>query len=206
MTIEAVRDLVIRLTVSTGSLAALGLTLDERVTGAQLDPAIKAEIDHLLGALGARGMLDGVSSAELKPVLAEIRTTLLQGAKLLLNPTSGPGWTHTEAEILQSQGEVSAAFPVLWKQAIAPRPEGLSRRLESTDGAFLDVGAGIGALSIAMARLWPSLRVVGIEPWRPALAIARENVRMAGLSTRIELREQAVQDQAGIRSDGTLGP
>ena len=45
-----------------------------------------------------------------------------------------------------------------------------------------------------MARLWPLLRVVGIDPWQPALAIARENVRMEGLHTWIELREQVVQE------------
>jgi Methyltransferase domain len=194
MTIEAVRDLAMHLTVSTGALVALGAALNELVTGVQLAPAIKAEIDHLLDVLGARSMLDGVSQAALQPVLAEIRATLLQGAKLLGSPPSGPGWTHTEAEVLQSQGEVSAAFPGVWKQTIVPRLEGLSERLESTDGAFLDVGVGIGALAIAMARQWPSLRVVGIDPWRPALAIARENVRRAELLTRIELREQAVQD------------
>ena len=192
MTIGAVRDLVMRLNVSTGALAALGVALEERVKGVPLDPAIKTEIDHLLAALGANEMLDGVDPAELKPVLAEIRMTLLQDAKLLLSPTSA-GWTHTEAEILQSTGEASAAFPFLLKQTIAPRLEGLAKRLESPDGAFLDVGVGVGGLSIAMARLWPLLRVVGIDPWRPALALARENVKMAGLHTRIELREQPAQ-------------
>jgi len=192
MTIGAVRDLIMRLNVSTGALAALGVALDERVSGVALDPAIKTEIDHLLAALGANKMLDGVDPAELRPVLAEIRMTLLQDAKLLLSPTSA-GWTHTEAEILQSTGEASAAFPHLLKQTIAPGLEGLAKRLESTDGAFLDVGVGVGGLSIAMARLWPLLRVVGIDPWLPALALARENVKMAGLDTRIELREQSAQ-------------
>jgi hypothetical protein len=45
-----------------------------------------------------------------------------------------------------------------------------------------------------MARVWPRLRVVGIDPWRPALAIASENVKTAGLNARIELREQTAQE------------
>ncbi len=45
-----------------------------------------------------------------------------------------------------------------------------------------------------MARLWPSLNVVGIDPWAPSLALARENVRRAGLTDRIQLLEQAVED------------
>jgi SAM-dependent methyltransferase len=96
-------------------------------------------------------------------------------------------------EILQSAGEASAAFPLVLKQAIAPRLEGLANRLESNDGAFLDVGVGVAGLSIAMARLWPLLRIIGIDPWQPALAVARENVKMAGLDERIQLREQAAQ-------------
>jgi SAM-dependent methyltransferase len=193
MTSGAIRDLVMRLNVSTGALATLGMALEERVRGVPLDPAIKTEIDHLLAAFRATEMLDGVDPAELEPILAEIRMTLLQDAKLLLSPTSA-GWTHSEAEILQSTGEASAPFPFLLKQTIAPRLEGLAKRLESPDGAILDVGVGVGGLSIAMARLWPLLRVVGIDPWRPALALARENVKMAGLHTRIELREQAAQE------------
>lgn len=191
MTIEAVRDLLMRLSASTRAIAALGLALDERVKGAPLDPAIKTEIDHVLAALGASEMLDEINPAELKPVLAEIRMTLLQSAKLLLSPTS-PGWTHSEIDILQSTGEFSAGFPLSLKQTMA-RHEGLAKRLESPDAAFLDVGVGVGGISIAMARAWPMLRVVGIDPWRPSLDIAHENVKTAGLHTRIELREQTAQ-------------
>src|SRR4030095_3424707 len=128
MTIAAVRDLIMRLNVSTGALAALGVALGERVNGVALDLAIKTEIDHLLAALGADKMLDEVDPAELRPILAEIRMTLLQDAKLLLSPRSA-GWTHTEAEILQSTGEASAAFPLLLNQTIAPRLEGLAHGL-----------------------------------------------------------------------------
>ena len=60
MTIGAVRDLIMRLNVSTGALAALGVALDERMSGVALDPAIKTEIDHLLAALGANKMLEVV--------------------------------------------------------------------------------------------------------------------------------------------------
>ena len=77
MTIAAVRDLVMRLNVSTGALAALAVHLEELVRGVPLDPAIRTEIDHLLATLGANEMLSGVDPAELKPVLAEIRMTLL---------------------------------------------------------------------------------------------------------------------------------
>jgi SAM-dependent methyltransferase len=64
---------------------------------------------------------------------------------------------------------------------------------------FLDVGAGVAALSVAMCRTWPALRVVGLEPWPPALELARATVAAAGLDERIELREEVVEtlDDAG---------
>jgi hypothetical protein len=42
-----------------------------------------------------------------------------------------------------------------------------------------------------MARTWPRLAVVGIEPWPPALELARANVRAAGLDGRVELRAES---------------
>ena len=192
MTIEAVRDLLMRLDAATRALSALGLAVDERVQGVPLDPAIKTELDHVLAALGARDLLAGLTAAELTPVLAEIRMTLLLNAQLLLSPAQ-PGWTHTEGEFLQSIGDFSATFPTALQQTL-PRLAGLADRLAAPDGALLDVGVGVGAIAIAMARAWPRLRVVGIDPWRPSLAIARDNVQRAGLTARIELREQAAKE------------
>jgi 2-polyprenyl-3-methyl-5-hydroxy-6-metoxy-1,4-benzoquinol methylase len=80
------------------------------------------------------------------------------------------------------------------KRRILPQLEGLGARLDAADAAFLDVGAGVAALSIAMAWQWPSLRIVAVEPWAPSVAIARERIKSAGLDERIELREQSVED------------
>ena len=198
MSIEAVRELLVRLDASTRALAALGLAVDERVQGVPLDPAIKTEIDGALAALGARDMLEGLTAAELTPVLTQIRMTLLLNAQLLRSPAR-TGWTHTEEELLQSIGDLSASFPNVLKQSLA-NFEGLADRLASPNGAVLDVGVGVGGIAIAMARAWPRLRVVGIDPWPPSIAIARDNVQRAGLNARIELREQAVQELSDTRT------
>ena len=71
-----------------------------------------------------------------------------------------------------------------------------SERLAVPGAAFLDVGVGVAALSIAMVRQWPSLRVVGLDPWAASLAIARRNVQGAGLAPQIELREMGGEDLA----------
>jgi SAM-dependent methyltransferase len=116
----------------------------------------------------------------------------------LLAHAGAPGWTHTEPAILESIGEVSTAVPPLLKHTIVPHLDGLTERLDAADAAFLDVGVGIGALAISMARLWPSLRIVGLDVWKPALVLAREKVKAADLQSRIELREQGVQELSDV--------
>lgn len=194
MNIETLREVVSRLNSSASALAALGAALDARVTGSPLDPAVETQVDDVVAALGVREALGAATQAELKPLLGEIRAFALTSAKLLLAGSRAAGWGHTEAEILQAAGDVSTAFPHVLARAIAPALEGLAGRLGSPGASFLDVGAGVAALSVEMARLWPSLRVVGIEPWAPSLALAHERVREAGLEARIELRNQAGQD------------
>ena len=41
-----------------------------------------------------------------------------------------------------------------------------------------------------MAQRWPALHVVGIDTWKPALSLAKNNVAAAGLQHQIDLREQ----------------
>jgi 2-polyprenyl-3-methyl-5-hydroxy-6-metoxy-1,4-benzoquinol methylase len=177
-------------------LAAVGAALQLQIGSATVAPELETQIREVLRILGIDAELEGVSSEALVALLAEIRLTFLQGVKLLYSSTLQPGWTHTEEELLQSQGQASAAFAPMFQRVVIPRLDGLAVRLESPTASFLDVGVGVAALSIAMARLWPMLRVVGIDPWEPALALARQNVAAAGLGERIELRQQAVEELA----------
>jgi SAM-dependent methyltransferase len=67
-------------------------------------------------------------------------------------------------------------------------------------GAFLDVGTGVGWIAIEAARSWPALRVVGIDSWEPALALARKNLSLSGIAERVELRSQRVEHLADERA------
>ena len=192
MTIEQIRELVGRLNAGAGSLAALGAALDAKVNGIAIEPRMQPHIDALVTALGGSDALADLTGAELRPVLAEIRTFGLLNTKLLFAGTRTSGWAHTD-ETLQATGEISMAFPHTLKKMVAPMLGDLSARLETAGAAFLDVGVGVGMLSIEMARLWPTLRIVGIDPWAPSLALGHANVKAAGLEDRIELREQAAE-------------
>jgi SAM-dependent methyltransferase len=194
MTTQALREFINRHNASAAALAALGAALDARVSGVPLAPALQASIDDLLAALGAGDALKDTSPKELQPLLAELRFMSLVESKLLFHETRSSTWAHTESEILQSAGDISSGFAHALANVVAPMLDGLSARLLAPGGAFLDVGVGVASMSITLAQLLPSLRVVGIDRWAPSLAIAREHVRNAGLDKRIELREQSAED------------
>lgn len=59
---------------------------------------------------------------------------------------------------------------------------------------ILDIGTGVGGLAIALAQTFPGSTVAGIDPWEPSLALARDNVREAGLQDRIALHAVPIQD------------
>ena len=132
MSLVALRDLVARLNLSAGAVAVLGAAIDSRVTGKPLDPGIRPHVDAVLDALGGRELVEGLSTMELQPVLAEIRLTILQGARLLYDATRGSGWVYTDPDILEAAGETSAGFANVLKQMVAPRLPGLSERLEAS--------------------------------------------------------------------------
>jgi SAM-dependent methyltransferase len=198
MSTESVRDLADRLGTSSRALAALAAALGARVEGTPLGPAVRAQVDAVLDALGVRQAVEAAGPAELRPLLGAVRSELFLGARLASGAPSGGAWSSTDPAVLRAAGDVSAGFPGALERAIAPRLDGLTERLRAADAAFLDVGVGVAAMAVEMARRWPSLRVVGIDPWAPALALARDAVREAGLEGRIELREgvaEALEDE-----------
>ena len=60
----------------------------------------------------------------------------------------------------------------------------------------VEAGSGSGALTIALARaVGPTGRVVSCDVREDFLAVARENVRRAGLADRVEFRRQDVRER-----------
>jgi SAM-dependent methyltransferase len=193
MSIEALRDIVAGLTRSASALGALAAAVDARASGLPLDPRLRPHVDEVVAALGVGGALDAAGPAQLRPLLGEMRTYALAADKLMFAASRGAGWSHGEAELLVAAGDVSAGFPQRLENAIAPQLAGLGERLRRPGAAFLDVGVGVAALAIEMARGWPGLHVVGIDPHEPALSIARRRVCESGLEARVELRCQAAE-------------
>lgn len=70
----------------------------------------------------------------------------------------------------------------------------LIRRIPAQSGArIVDIGCGTGTLAIAIKQAFPDCEVIGIDPDRPALDLARGKAGAAGVTVRWE---QAMGDRA----------
>jgi SAM-dependent methyltransferase len=172
--------------------------------GAGVPPRVAERLLDVLVALGLverRGDLYVATGAlaDRSPALlaADGATTLLQAADVVRRAAAGElgddGWRHTDPAVLQAQGTMSAGAVPFLERVVFPGAAGIPERLER-GASFLDVGAGVGAVSIGLCRRFPRLRAVGLEPAEAPLALARRNVAAAGLEDRLELRQGLIQD------------
>lgn len=102
---------------------------------------------------------------------------------------SGGIWPRSEHDpfILEALKNATKPDCVMISEQVLPEAPETLQRLE-TGGAILDVGAGAGHHVIHYATRFPTATVVGLEPDRPSIDLAREALIGAGLETRVELR------------------
>jgi release factor glutamine methyltransferase len=90
------------------------------------------------------------------------------------------------------------------RRALIPRPETevvVERALEHIGGLdtpdVLDVGTGTGAIALAVVDEHPGARVIAIDVSPEALALARENLELAGVDGRVQLVEHDLTSGLG---------
>ena len=190
MTVDPLMKSIHQLSVSVEALAALGAALRLHRSNAEADLRVRARLEAVLHAIDPplAELCLGNRADYAGPL---IETVFSQSADLLHNPERAPGWYHQDHLILQSQGQVSRLIVHNIDELAADRPD--LRAILRGSGAFLDVGTGAGWLALEAARIWPKLRIVGIDVWEPALALARDNVTVSEHGERIELKSQAVE-------------
>lgn len=178
------------------ALAALAVVLGERAGATAPAPDVEPHLRAVIAALGLDGALDDLDAETARGLRALVRATLGQALDFVDHPGRTDGWTHDDPVLLQATGALSAGFAGAIRTSVVPELPGLADRIDAPDATFLDVGVGVGALSIAMTRVFPGLHVTGIDIWEPALALARENVGAAHLADRITIRAQDVCELA----------
>jgi SAM-dependent methyltransferase len=193
MSIEPIIRNVHRMSVHVEALAALGAALRLQRNNDEADPRVRDRLQEVLHALDpplSEDCLGGRGNYATNL----IETVFRQSTDLLQSPERAPGWRHEDPAILQSQGQVSRLIVHSIDELALQRADLRAALKES--GVFLDVGTGAGWLALEAARVWPKLRIVGIDIWAPALALARKNVASSEYAERIELRSQHVEHLA----------
>jgi SAM-dependent methyltransferase len=182
------------LLAAADAAAALGAVLAAREEGREIPPEVAARLDAVIAVLGVD--VDAIPPERAASLTGAIRAGLVQALGLATDPGRPPAWQTDAVDpaLLRAQGRASANFAALIDTVVAPRLPGLDHDLRNRGAAFLDIGVGVAALAIAMARTFPDLRIVGIDVWEAVLALAAEDIRAAGLTDRIEVRHQDVAD------------
>jgi predicted O-methyltransferase YrrM len=157
----------------------------------------QCEGERYAAAPGLRAFVQ--ASQQPDDILAWLRSTHFQSRQMVDAARRGvlrPGWIHTDPEILQAQGRTGRAVTHALSTQLFPALADLEGRLRSPDAAFLDVGMGVGIISIEMCRIYPELSVVGLEPGETQATEAKRNIATAGFEDRIEVRPQSLEELA----------
>jgi precorrin-6B methylase 2 len=190
MSPETLLGLSQRLNASIEALAALGAELRLRRDGLKLEGPIRDGLREVIEGLQP-GLLDSIDPEQATVCLAFIEAFFRQAMDLLENPARPPGWVYEDPVVLQAMGQASRRVVHAINELASQRP--LLKTTLEQPGVLLDIGTGVGLFAIEAARRWPALKVVGIDIWEPALAIARNNSAHSGLQERVSLRRQDVR-------------
>lgn len=180
-----------RLLTQAEALAAMVARLKLDASGDPGDPAVTAQLGHVVDVIGAADLCAGLDDRERATVIGFATTMLRQAMDLVDDPVRPGGWFYTDPQIIQGQGASSVVVAQMLAGAGIGRP----------DARILDIGTGVGALAVAFCRTFPDSTVVGIDPWELSLELARQHVATSGLDARITLhrtRIEAFEDGDGF--------
>ncbi|WP_458425652.1 methyltransferase domain-containing protein [Methylorubrum extorquens] len=168
-------------------LAVIGAALRLRQGAGEIHPEVERRLLDAVAAL-LPGGLDDLDREQASALLASVTQALQEARDLFDHPERPPVWQVRDPAMLQAQGQASRVVVRRLASLAAERPA----LAVALTGRFLDVGTGVGGIALEAAAKWPSLHVVGLDIWEPALELARANVAASPYRSRIELRRQDV--------------
>jgi len=184
MAFDELMGLTNRLLANALALSAVSARLRLDELGAEGDPAVREQLDRVIEELGVHTKLETLEPGERAVLYAFSRSYLAQALDLVDDPARQGAWSHSDPILLSAQGSASAVVATLITNLGLVPP----------NARILDVGTGVAGIATAFCELHPDATVVGIDPWKPALAIARKRVASANLDPRITLVEAAIGD------------
>ncbi len=189
---EATLGKAVELAAAVDTLAALAAYVRLETEDLPADPQVHDLLRRIAatvtgGDVDADADAGSSGSVELAPVVGLARTVFRLGAELVDNPGRSGSWDQVDPPLLQSMGRLSMGISDAVRAA-EDRLESLAAALAQPGARLLDVGTGTGWLAIALARSHPSLGVVGLDVFEPALRLAEQNVESEGLTERVTLQ------------------
>ena len=195
----------LRVAVEHGALSALASgprSVTELARESQLDGTIGERIFDVLAAHGLLGRSgDQLSLTDKGRALAargdalraDLAVTFGLTRALVEDARTGTlssGWKPRDPEIVRAQAALAHGMTLQMARPMSEVWPELGRAFEREGAVYVDVGVGAAGGACAMCKLYPKLRVVGLDPLPAALVEARATVAAHGLGDRIELRAQ----------------
>jgi SAM-dependent methyltransferase len=171
--------------------------VDERPLSEDLDVA---DAEFLLAAGAVTRVRDDTFRLALSEPLYTDPQAVAQSAQYMLRRAlahaSGQalGWGNEDPETALAFGRVTGRGGDLIADQLLPRLPAIETAFRAGTAVFLDVGVGVGAISIRLVERYPGTRAVGLDVLPGVLKLAQSEVAGSGLSDRIELRLQSVAD------------
>jgi 2-polyprenyl-3-methyl-5-hydroxy-6-metoxy-1,4-benzoquinol methylase len=203
MTNDPAVDPLAELESAAWALAAMIATYRDAARGSLAD-ALATDPDRT-AVLEAAGLVQREGDAVVPhaalhdgPLAANAASIRLSSLRQAIGVAEGDvslGWAAQPDKVLLDQGHASAAIGHAIATQLVPALPGLAARLASPGSRALDIGTGVAALAIALARELPWIRVTGIDYLERAVRLARIQLGQTGsLADRVELRHQDVAD------------
>jgi 2-polyprenyl-3-methyl-5-hydroxy-6-metoxy-1,4-benzoquinol methylase len=179
------------LTRKVETLAALGALFGAIGGDSKAAEVVAVKLQSVQEAIDPN-LLDEITEVEARFLQATVRANLRRALDLIENPDQPATWGFDDPIILQAQGKASRIVAQRINE-FADRDQALFERLKKP-GYFLDVGSGVGWISITMAESWPALKIDGIDIHEPALKLAEQNRTKSSVANRIQFHNRNVAD------------
>ncbi|WP_282082621.1 methyltransferase domain-containing protein [Streptomyces tendae] len=128
--------------------------------------------------------------------MASARLSSMRQAVAAAGGEAVTGWDAQSDNVLLDQGRASAGTGHALATRVVPSLPGLAGRLATAGSRILDIGAGTGALALALAQDLPHVHVTGIDRLERATRLAGQELGKAGhgAAGRVEIRHQDAVD------------
>jgi SAM-dependent methyltransferase len=103
-------------------------------------------------------------------------------------------WASEDPETILSFGRASGRGADVIADLLLPQLPAVAATFAAGRASFLDVGVGVGAISIRLVQRFPGTRAVGLDVLPDVLNLAKAEVAQSGVSESIELRLQSVSE------------